>query len=411
MGYDGLDRLTAANGVWGTGSYTYDALDNLRSSNLGGRQLTMQVDAATNRLNAVTGWLNYPVEYDANGNVSRRGGELSVFDVANRLKSVTGRAIYYYDGHGRRVWTTYADGRHLAQGYGLSGKLLFNWDSVTGDRRYVYLGDRLIAETEHRTGITTFSHNDALGSPVARTNSAGQVVARTHYEPYGAISEGDVPKGIGFTGHVNDADTGLVYMQQRYYDPRAGRFLSVDPIMTDSKAGGFFGRYHYANSNPFAFIDPTGMAPNAMDKTLEREAADCARAALFGGVCVMYERNKDTLVPKAPGMFVDGLVHMMSVGPSGMECGVDVVCGVFAGPGLGRGVAIAKGAAEVASANNFRALFLKARPDLPSGWAVHHSFPQRYAELMRAAGINIHDVQLLRGVSPQLHSKITTEWG
>ena len=40
--------------------------------------------------------------------------------------------------------------------------------------------------------------------------------------------------GIGFTGHVNDPDTGFVYMQQHYYDPYAGRFLSVDPIVTDA---------------------------------------------------------------------------------------------------------------------------------------------------------------------------------
>jgi hypothetical protein len=53
-----------------------------------------------------------------------------------------------------------------------------------------------------------------------------------------------------------------VYMQQRYYDPIAGRFLSVDPVVTDVTTGGFFGRYHYANNNPFRFTDPTGMSPD-----------------------------------------------------------------------------------------------------------------------------------------------------
>lgn len=33
---------------------------------------------------------------------------------------------------------------------------------------------------------------------------------------------------LGFTGHVNDWDSGLGYMQQRYYDPVAWRFLSTD---------------------------------------------------------------------------------------------------------------------------------------------------------------------------------------
>jgi len=65
----------------------------------------------------------------------------------------------------------------------------------------------------------------------------------------------------GRTLHVNDADTGLVYMQQRYYDPIAGRFLSVDPVTTDAKTGDHFNRYNYADNNPYKFVDPDGRNP------------------------------------------------------------------------------------------------------------------------------------------------------
>ena len=51
-------------------------------------------------------------------------------------------------------------------------------------------------------------------------------------------------------------------MQQRYYDPLAARFLSVDPVTTSAKDGSFFGRYHYANNNPFKFKDPDGREPD-----------------------------------------------------------------------------------------------------------------------------------------------------
>jgi uncharacterized protein RhaS with RHS repeats len=47
-------------------------------------------------------------------------------------------------------------------------------------------------------------------------------------------------------------------MQQRYYDPQAGRFLSVDPIASDAGSGGNFNRYWYANDNPYRFKDPDG---------------------------------------------------------------------------------------------------------------------------------------------------------
>jgi RHS repeat-associated protein len=57
---------------------------------------------------------------------------------------------------------------------------------------------------------------------------------------------------------VNDADTGLVYMQQRYYDPIAGRFLSQDPVTTDADTGSAFNRYAYAQNNPYRYTDPDG---------------------------------------------------------------------------------------------------------------------------------------------------------
>jgi YD repeat-containing protein len=74
-----------------------------------------------------------------------------------------------------------------------------------------------------------YIHTDALGRVVAVTNEAGQVIERFDYEPYGAIIGKPNYGGVDFTGHVQDAATGLTYMQQRYYDPGIGRFLSVDP--------------------------------------------------------------------------------------------------------------------------------------------------------------------------------------
>lgn len=116
---------------------------------------------------------------------------------------------------------------------------------------------------EVTNGVTIFAHDDALGSPVARSNSDGVVLTRTKFEPYGLTAAGTKPSKatsvIGFTGHVQDPETDLVYMQQRYYDPIAGRFLSVDPIVTDTKTRNGFGRYAYAENNPLRYTDPDGM--------------------------------------------------------------------------------------------------------------------------------------------------------
>jgi RHS repeat-associated protein len=51
-----------------------------------------------------------------------------------------------------------------------------------------------------------------------------------------------------------------LYMQQRYYEPLAGRFLSVDPVVTNANDGHHFNRYNYAYNNPYKFTDPDGRA-------------------------------------------------------------------------------------------------------------------------------------------------------
>lgn len=99
---------------------------------------------------------------------------------------------------------------------------------------------------------TRYIHTDALRSPVAETDESGAVVKRRRYEAWGAPTDGEYVQGPGYTGHVTDTVTGLSYMQQRYYDPVAGRFLSTDP----ARSG--FNPYWYANNNPYKFIDPDG---------------------------------------------------------------------------------------------------------------------------------------------------------
>ncbi|CAH0156843.1 RHS repeat domain-containing protein [Stenotrophomonas lactitubi] len=105
--------------------------------------------------------------------------------------------------------------------------------------------------------VVEYIHTDALGSPVAITDASGNVIERTVYEPYGAVVNRPLKDGPGYTGHVTDSGTGLSYMQQRYYDVETGMFLSVDPVAATEVA---FGRYYYANNNPYRFTDPDGRA-------------------------------------------------------------------------------------------------------------------------------------------------------
>ena len=108
-----------------------------------------------------------------------------------------------------------------------------------------------------------YVHTDALGSVVAVTDANRNIVERREYEPYGYQLTPTLQNGPGYTGHVQDASTGLTYMQQRYYDPLLGRFLSVDPVtMHDNGDPRLFNRYGYANNNPYTYVDPDGRLAN-----------------------------------------------------------------------------------------------------------------------------------------------------
>ncbi|WP_233842209.1 RHS repeat-associated core domain-containing protein [Dyella sp. 2HG41-7] len=119
-------------------------------------------------------------------------------------------------------------------------------------------------------GTITYVYTDQQGTPLAETDASGNITATFEYTPYGTFapngtsSPGADPNGPGYTGHVNDPETNLVYMQARYYDPATGRFLSVDPIGLSSQTSFEIARYTYAGNNPIGNSDPTGAFTEGM---------------------------------------------------------------------------------------------------------------------------------------------------
>ena len=117
-----------------------------------------------------------------------------------------------------------------------------------------------------QTDTVTYVYTDPQGTPLVKADASGNVIAKYDYTPYGnsITSLGTAPNGPGYTGQVDDQETGLVYMQARYYQP-TGRFLSPDPV--GSAAGNVysFNQYAYANNNPIVYDDPTGMFPGDSD--------------------------------------------------------------------------------------------------------------------------------------------------
>jgi RHS repeat-associated protein len=267
MQYDGRDRLKIASSAMfggdGVHRFTYDGLDNLKRWTLGGVRDDLYWYDARNRLTNlrnVDGATTTGLSYDVQGNLAAKNGQVYRFDFGNRLREVTGKASYRYDANGRRVRSEGAGGQIDRSFYSNSGQLLYQVNGTTGaEVDAVYLGARPVAEVSVVSGAENVSylHTDMLGSPVAKSDAAAQLVERTIYSPYGQAVNRAVD-GIGYTGHKMDVHSGLIYMQQRYYDPEVGRFLSEDPVSAYGDPVRSFNRYWYANGNPYRFFDPDG---------------------------------------------------------------------------------------------------------------------------------------------------------
>lgn len=294
MAYDGLGRLTTVvSPMYDSlnATYAYDVLDNLTGVKIGGakaRDHGYCYDANWRLTNIKTGSCGgstvIGLGYDVQGNVANKNGSTFAFDYGNRLRTSTagGTVSYVYDGHGRRVRDLVSGQGSKYSLYSQAGSLMFDSDlRKKQQHEYIYLGGSLVATREKDTVTGTYSdryqHTDALGSPVAVTSQARGVLERTEYEPFGQVLNRPLKDGPGYTGHVEDATTGLVQMQQRYYDPGVGRFLSVDPIAADTGTAWNFNRYNYAANNPYKFTDPDGreirFAPGAPASFYKNAAA------------------------------------------------------------------------------------------------------------------------------------------
>jgi hypothetical protein len=79
--------------------------------------------------------------------------------------------------------------------------------------RLIFLLVALLASSHVHAQSVEYIHTDALGSVAAVTDANGELLHRREWEPYGAQLSPAPIDGPGYTGHVQDAATGLVYMQ------------------------------------------------------------------------------------------------------------------------------------------------------------------------------------------------------
>ncbi|WP_235499629.1 RHS repeat-associated core domain-containing protein [Frateuria sp. Soil773] len=199
-----------------------------------------------------------------------------------------------------------------------------------------------VSGTVSAAETTTYVLTDAQGTVLAREDAHGTTLGEYDYRPYGTLQAGAALAAPGYTGHVMDPDVGLIYMQQRYYDPVCGCFLSVDPVTVyEGKDWRLFNRYIYAFNNPYRFTDPDGRCAN-----LCTAAVGAGIGALVGFTVEGYSQIKNgrfdgrsLLVETGKGAAVGGLIGLTggAAAASGMTLGAQAATTGAVAFGVGTG--------------------------------------------------------------------------
>jgi RHS repeat-associated protein len=163
-----------------------------------------------------------------------------------------------YDGNGLRATATItpAGNSAISESYTWDTSQKTPWLLMDSANAYVYDGDGAPAEqVSIATGAVTYLATDSLQSVRGTINSSGSLTATTSYDTWGNPFTAGGLTGVtpfGFAGGYTDP-TGLIYLEQRYYEPQTGQFTSLDPIVSQTLQP-----YAYANGDPVSQVDPTG---------------------------------------------------------------------------------------------------------------------------------------------------------
>ncbi|MFE9574533.1 RHS repeat-associated core domain-containing protein [Streptomyces sp. NPDC006692] len=133
--------------------------------------------------------------------------------------------------------------------------------TTSATRYYTAPGGLTVARSTG--GHLTYLAADPHGTDNVAIDSATLTAQRRPTTPFGQNRNGapapsNWPGDKGFVGGTTDTDTGLTNLGAREYDPNLGRFLSVDPLLTDSDPQSLNG-YAYADNTPVSASDPSGL--------------------------------------------------------------------------------------------------------------------------------------------------------
>lgn len=274
-----VERTETLDGVTVVSSYTWDVNGRLLSVLRDGLPWEdYSWDASDNRLSASVDGLDIAATYadadriltsgstvyevDSDGFVAQKGDMLLSWSSRGELleAELSGQQIgYSYDGYSRLTARTDAGGS-VEYFRGNPSDPLQVTHVVDGGQLTVLLYDEAgLLTSLTRGGTTYYVACDQVGTPRIVVDDSGTVIKVVDRDSWGnLISDSNPAFGlpVGFAGGIEDPDTGLVHFGFRTYDPEAGRWLALDPLLFD---GGQANLYLYAHGDPVDLVDPSGL--------------------------------------------------------------------------------------------------------------------------------------------------------
>ncbi len=203
---------------------------------------------------------------------SQNGATTYTFDNRGLLTAVTTPAdniSYSYDALGVRKTKT-VNGQTTnyvtANIFGLP-RVLMEYDAGTNGAlgsakvSYLYGGGQQLME-ESTTGSALYLLHDGIVGSVTHVLDQNAVIkSEFQYDAFGNQTQISTTAGLnnyGYTGEEYEAESGLLYLRARYYDPDLGRFISNDPYLGRLEEPVTQNRYIYVRNNPLIYTDPSG---------------------------------------------------------------------------------------------------------------------------------------------------------
>ena len=325
--YDKLGQLIRFNDAITNKSYTYsyDSNGNMLSKKEY-NYTTGQLGTATNTISyaydsqwkdKLASYNGQSITYDNIGNPINYMGATLTWEGRN-LKSYTKDSVsinYEYDENGLRYRKTLkdtSDNYELTENYIWNdGKLISivvtNTDGVNMTYKYLYNDSDepvgyIMFEADGSIFANCYYLKNMQGDITGIVNSSGSVLIRYYYDAFGKRTTDycaddlldrivrmmySLGNPFGYRGYCYDVDSGLYYLQSRYYDFNTGRFINADDTSYLNATGTVLGcnLFAYCENDPVNCVDATGNEKNYIynfAKDLE---------AIYGSYSIARNRN------------------------------------------------------------------------------------------------------------------------